>query len=117
MEKTSAVGQWKAWVTEHRSDLKQAGIATIAASYSGAGDEGRLDYVEFLDPEGNSAEPFQDDIVRELFEALHEELAPAGYEISEGGGGEFMLNVATGVLTHESYSLSTERYYNPAEEY
>lgn len=117
MEKTSAVTQWKAWVKEHRSDLTQAGIATIAASYSGEGDEGRLDYVEFLNPEGNPAVPFQENIVRELLEALHEELAPAGYEINEGGGGEFTLNVATGALTHESYSLSTERYYNPAEKY
>lgn len=117
MEKSSAVNQWKAWGTEHRSDLKQAGIATIAASYSGEGDEDRLDYLEFLDSEDNPTEPFQEDAVQGLFEALHEELAPDGYEINDGGGGEFALNVATGVLTHESYSFCTERYYNPTEEY
>lgn len=102
---------------EHRGDLQQARIASIAASYSGEGDEGRLDYVQFFNSEGNLAEPFQEDTVRELLEALHEQLAPAGYEINDGGGGEILWHVATSVLTHESYSLCTERLYNPAEEY
>ncbi|MGH9772434.1 MAG: hypothetical protein ACRD4Q_12160 [Candidatus Acidiferrales bacterium] len=54
---------------------------------------------------------------RELLEALHEQLAPAGYQINDGGGGEILWHMATGVLTHESYSLCTECSYNAAEEY
>jgi hypothetical protein len=51
----SAVSQLKAWVAAHREKLLESKIATIIAAYSGEGDQGWLDDVEFLTDDGNWA--------------------------------------------------------------
>jgi hypothetical protein len=121
MANNTAVNKLKAWVAARREELLGGGIATIIARYSGEGDQGWLDQdIDFLTGDVNAAKPFELDALetlRPLFEALHDELAPPGYENDDGGGGEFTLNVATGVLTHESYFFCTERSYNAAEAY
>jgi hypothetical protein len=114
---SNAVSQLKAWIAAHREKLLESKIVTIIATYCGEGDEGWLDYVDFLTDDGNLAKAFKPETLWALFEALHEELAPEGYGNNDGGGGEFSLNVATGKLTHESYFLCTERSYNDLEEY
>lgn len=116
-QQKDAVRDIKHWRLEHRDSLMAAGIATITGCYSGEGDDGALQYVEFLDPFGERAKPFEEETMTGLFEALHDELAPEGYENNDGGGGEFRLDIATGAINHESYFLYTERTDNPEEIY
>ena len=114
----TAVNQIKSWITANRDQLLQAGIVHIVARYSGEGDEGSLeDEIEFLTADEHLADPYEPDTLTTLLEQLHNELSPEGYENNDGGGGEFQINVTTGILTHESYFVYTERSYNKVEEY
>ncbi len=119
MEKlNSSVTGFKEWIAQNRQALLSASVATIIARYSGEGDEGWLEEeIDFLDSDGQRVKAYKPEALVDLFEALHGELAPEGYEDNDGGGGEFHVDVATGRLTHESYSLYVERSYNGLEEY
>ncbi len=118
IEEKKAVNALKRWVQANRAELLSGGIATIVAFYSGEGDEGCLDdYLELQDKDGTSLESETPEGLHELLEALHDDVAPAGYQDNEGGGGEFRLDVETGAITHEAYYLVVERSYLAVEEY
>ncbi|MGH9615235.1 MAG: hypothetical protein ACRD28_00740 [Acidobacteriaceae bacterium] len=38
-------------------------------------------------------------------------------KIADGGGGEFILSVETGTISHESYYIVIEKSYNDSETY
>lgn len=114
----TAVSQIKGWISMNREQLLKAGITGIIARYSGEGDSGALeDEIDFLTTDERPARPYEPDVLTELFEKLHDELSPDGYENNDGGGGQFQIDEKTGVLTHESYFVYTERSYNEVEEY
>jgi hypothetical protein len=119
--KESSVGQLKQWIRDHHKDLSTHHVATIVAEYHGEGDEGCLGSLGVLDQSGGlvpreTAALFFD-ALWPLFESIHDALAPQGYEINEGGGGEFRADVQTGTLTHTSYDLVTERVDRFEEKY
>lgn len=114
----SAVIGFKRWIAQNRQELVSGGATTVIARYSGEGDEGCLEEeIDFLNNDGQPVKAYKSEALLELFEALHDELAPDRYEDNTGGGGEFQVDVASGRLTHESYSLYIERSYNSLEEY
>jgi hypothetical protein len=109
------VSQLKQWIRDHRKGLSTHHVATIGAVYHGENDEGSLASIGMLNQSGglvsrDTAALFLD-ALWPLFEGLHAALAPQGYEINEGGGGEFRADVQTGALTHTSYDLVTERIH------
>ena len=108
----------KEWVETNRAALLNSDVHTIVATYSGEGDSGCLD--GYLDVVNSKGEPVNTNLVDDLYpllEALHEEVAPFGYENNDGGGGEFRIDIETGLITHESYYLTIERSYDTREEY
>jgi hypothetical protein len=91
--------------------LMASGVANVEAAYSGYGDSGAIDGVQFRDKSGVRVE--RDKIPTALTEQLENvlyEFLPAGFEINEGGQGTLTLDVQTGTvkLQHEeNYTEST----------
>jgi hypothetical protein len=91
--------------------LMASGVANVEAAYSGYGDSGAIDGVQFRDKSGVRVE--RDKIPAALTEKLENalyEFLPAGFEINDGGQGTLTLDVQTGTvkLEHEeNYTEST----------
>jgi hypothetical protein len=91
--------------------LMASGVANVEAAYSGYGDSGAIDGVQFRDKSGVRVErekipaPLKEQLENVLYEFL-----PAGFEINDGGQGTLTLDVQTGTvkLEHEeNYTEST----------
>jgi hypothetical protein len=80
--------------------LMASGVANVEAAYSGYGDSGAIDGVQFRDKSGVRVEREKIPAVltEKLENALYEFL-PAGFEINDGGQGTLTLDVQTGRLT------------------
>jgi hypothetical protein len=91
--------------------LMVSGVANVEAAYSGYGDSGAIDGVQFRDKAGLRVE--REKIPAALTEKLENvlyEFLPAGFEINDGGQGTLTLDVQTGTvkLEHqENYTEST----------
>ncbi len=91
--------------------LMASGVANVEAAYSGYGDSGAIDGVQFRDKAGLRVE--REKIPAALTEKLENvlyEFLPAGFEINDGGQGTLTLDVQTGTvkLEHqENYTEST----------
>jgi len=91
--------------------LLESGVANVEAAYSGYGDSGAIDGVQFRDKSGVRVE--REKIPAALTEKLENvlyEFLPAGFEINDGGQGTLTLDVQTGTvkLEHEeNYTEST----------
>jgi hypothetical protein len=91
--------------------LLKSGVANVEAAYSGYGDSGAIDGVQYRDKAGVRVE--REKIPASLKEQLENvlyEFLPAGFEINDGGQGTLTLNVQTGTvkLEHEeNYTEST----------
>lgn len=77
-ERVTAVNQMKSWLAANREQLLEAGVVQIVAGYSGEGDEGSLNEIEFLDKEARLMNFEELESLLPLFEKLHEELSPDG---------------------------------------
>jgi len=83
--------------------LRTAGVGRVTVSYSGCGDAGQVDSVEFAD----SAESLIDetklpaDLERDELADLLEGFAPENYEDNDGGYGTVTFIVETGVVRIE----------------
>ena len=91
--------------------LLESGVANVEASYSGYGDSGAIDGVQYRDKSGVRVEtgtiPAS---LKEQLENVLYEFLPAGFEINDGGQGTLTLDVQTGTvkLEHqENYTEST----------
>ena len=91
--------------------LMASGVANVEAAYSGYGDSGAIDGVQYRDKAGVRVErekipaPLKEQLENVLYEFL-----PAGFEINDGGQGTLTLDVQTGTvkLEHqENYTEST----------
>lgn len=91
--------------------LLESGVANVEATYSGYGDSGAIDGVQYRDKTGIRVE--REKIPAALTEKLENvlyEFLPAGFEINDGGQGTLTLDVQTGTvkLEHEeNYTEST----------
>ncbi len=97
--------------------LKKQGVATVESRYSGYGDSGCIETVEYFDaqnklmtlPESRSKK------TRSLDDVLHDFL-PAGFEVNDGGQGEITIDVQAGTITIEhqenyvQHNDSTQEY-------
>jgi hypothetical protein len=80
--------------------LLESGVANVEAAYSGYGDSGAIDGVQYRDKSGVRVE--REKIPTALTEKLENvlyEFLPAGFEINDGGQGTLTLDVQTGRLT------------------
>ena len=80
--------------------LMASGVANVEAAYSGYGDSGAIDGVQYRDKSGVRVE--REKIAAALTEQLENvlyEFLPAGFEINDGGQGTLTLDVQTGRLT------------------
>jgi len=88
--------------TEILPALRALKVASIEAAYSGAGDSGAIDGVQFRDSKGIRVE--RSSIPGTLKESLEDtlyEFLPAGFEINDGGQGTLTVDVEKGRLTLE----------------
>ena len=94
------------WRAELLQQLRQLGVETVTAEYSGFGDSGQIDDPEF---ESIEAPPAVAKAVQDLFYDFLEELY-AGWEINEGSFGNFIWNVSVDRinLAHTTMTESTE---------
>ena len=80
--------------------LAQHRVANIEAAYSGYGDSGAIDGVQYRDKSGVLVE--REKIPATLTEQLENtlyEFLPAGFEINDGGQGTLTLDVQDGRIT------------------
>ena len=92
--------------------LRQHGVANIEAAYSGYGDSGAIDGVQFRDAAGQRVDraTIPTPVVEQLENAIYEFL-PSGFEINDGGQGTLTLDVPTGRITlahQENYTESRD---------
>jgi hypothetical protein len=88
-----------------------SGVANVEAAYSGYGDSGAIDGVQYRDKSGFRVEreKIPAALTEELENVLYEFL-PAGFEINDGGQGTLTLDAQAGTvkLEHEeNYTEST----------
>ena len=80
--------------------LAQHRVANVEAAYSGYGDSGAIDGVQYRDKSGVHVE--REKIPATLTEQLENtlyEFLPAGFEINDGGQGTLTLDVQDGRIT------------------
>ena len=76
------------------------GIANIEVSYSGYGDDGSIDGIQYRDPTGNRVDRtlIPTSLVESLESCVYEFL-PAGFEINDGGQGTLTIDVQLAKVT------------------
>ena len=85
--------------------FRRLGVANIEVSYSGYGDDGSIDGIQYRDPTGIRVDratiPAQ--LVEDLDHCAYSFL-PAGFELNDGGQGTLTIDVqlAKITLTHET---------------
>ena len=92
--------------------LAQHRIANVEAAYSGYGDSGAIDGLQYRDAAGQRVdrETIPTTLV-ELLENVLYEFLPAGFEINDGSQGTLTLDVLTGKVTiqhQENYTASND---------
>ena len=102
--------------TQLRTDilpaLRKHRVANIEAAYSGYGDSGAIDGVQYRDKAGVRVE--REKIAAALTEQLENvlyEFLPAGFEINDGGQGTLTVDVQTSRVTikhQENYTASRD---------
>ena len=98
--------------TEILPALVQHRVANVEAAYSGYGDSGAIDGLQFRDAAGQRVdrEAIPTTLVEQLENVLYEFL-PAGFEINDGSQGTLTLDVLTGKATiqhQENYTASND---------
>ena len=80
--------------------LRSCGVANIEAAYSGYGDSGAIDGIQYRDEAGTRVDrtALPAPVIAQLETALYEFL-PAGFEINDGGQGTLTLDVQTAKVT------------------
>jgi hypothetical protein len=92
--------------------LVQHRVANVEAAYSGYGDSGAIDGLQFRDAAGQRVdrETIPATLVEELENVLYEFL-PAGFEINDGGQGTLTIDTQTAKVTiqhQENYTASND---------
>jgi ABC-type uncharacterized transport system permease subunit len=84
-------------------------VANIEAAYSGYGDSGAIDGLQYRDKTGSRVDrtSLPTPVIEQLENVLYEFL-PAGFEINDGGQGTLTLDVQTGKITIQHQENYTE---------
>ena len=95
--------------TEVLPALLQHGVANIEAAYSGYGDSGAIDGVQYRDADGQRVDraTIPSPVVEELENCIYEFL-PAGFEINDGGQGTLLIDTRTAKVTIQHQENYTE---------
>ena len=98
--------------TEILPALVQHRVANLEAAYSGYGDSGAIDGLQYRDAAGQRVdrETIPATLVEELENVLYEFL-PAGFEINDGGQGTLTIDTRTAKVTiqhQENYTASND---------
>ena len=89
--------------------LAQHRVANIEAAYSGYGDSGAIDGLQFRDAAGQRVDraSLPKDVIEQLENCVYEFL-PAGFEVDDGSQGTLTLDVATGRVSIQHQANVTE---------
>ena len=92
--------------------FKSLGVANIEVSYSGYGDDGSIDGVQYRDPTGIRVDraTIPEKLIEDLESCVYEFL-PAGFEIGEGAQGTLTIDIPKGTVTiahQENYTDSRD---------
>lgn len=89
--------------------LRQYGIANIEAAYSGYGDSGAIDGVQYRDAAGHRVErtTVPNALLEELENCIYE-LLPAGFEVNDGGQGTVVIDTRSAKITLRHQENFTE---------
>ena len=91
--------------------FRELGVANIEVSYSGYGDSGAIDGIQYRDPTGIRVDraPIPIQLIEDL-ESCAYEFLPAGFEINDGGQGTLTIDVQASkvTLTHETNYTASE---------
>ena len=89
--------------------LRKHRVANIEAAYSGYGDSGAIDGLQFRDAAGQRVdrESLPQDVIEQLENYVYEFL-PSGFEIDDGSQGTLTLDVATGRVSIQHQANVTE---------
>ena len=98
--------------TEILPALVQHRVANVEAAYSGYGDSGAIDGLQYRDAAGQRVdrETIPATLVEQLENVLYEFL-PAGFEINDGGQGTLTIDTQTAKVTiqhQENYTASND---------
>jgi hypothetical protein len=89
--------------------LRQHGVANIEAAYSGYGDSGAIDGVQYRDAHGQRVDRATIPApLAETIEACLYEFLPAGFEINDGGQGTVLIDTQTAKITIQHQENYTE---------
>ena len=80
--------------------FRRLGVANIEVSYSGYGDDGSIDGIQYRDPTGIRVDraTIPEKLIEDLESCVYE-LLPAGFEIGEGAQGTLTIDVQAGKVT------------------
>jgi len=89
--------------------LVQHRVANIEAAYSGYGDSGAIDGLQFRDSAGQRVDraSVPKDVMEHLENCIYEFL-PSGFEVDDGSQGTLTLDVATGRVSIQHQANVTE---------
>ena len=89
--------------------LVQHRVASIEAAYSGYGDSGAIDGLQFRDSAGQRVDRagLPKDMIEQLETCIYEFL-PAGFEINDGGQGALTIDTRTAKVTIQHQENYTE---------
>ena len=89
--------------------LKKWGVGKVHAEYSGYGDSGCINFIEYLDADNK---PVNMDLVRAASDPQIEnvlyEFLPSGFEINDGGQGDVYIDAQAGTIKLEHQENYTE---------
>jgi len=92
--------------------LRNHRVATVEAAYSGYGDSGAIDGVQYRDEAGERVDrtTIAQPLVEQLETCIYEFL-PSGFEINDGGQGTLTIDTQTAKVTikhQENYTASND---------
>jgi hypothetical protein len=89
--------------------LNEYRVANIEAAYSGYGDSGAIDGIQYRDAAGQRVDraSLPKDVIEQLENVLYEFL-PAGFEINDGSQGTLTLDAQTAKVTIQHQENYTE---------
>ncbi len=79
------------------------GVTEVVATFSGSGDEGLLERMEYMNGTLYMDEPDYADELEELLEELFDARATCDWQNGEGGGGTLLVNTSDCTFTLEAY--------------
>ena len=96
--------------------FRRLGVANIEVSYSGYGDDGSIDGIQYRDPTGIRVDraTIPEKLIEDLESCVYTYL-PAGFEINEGGQGTLTIDVQLANVTLQHQENCTESHDSTRE--